>query len=144
MSLSSYQSRCSLLLIAAGLVMIRARRKRTGKQTPTAAKSSHWGFGGTKSENSMTNWQRKKNSNAEKKRKLQLEVRSRNSSATEDALKLWRIEESSSEFTLYDFPELAAATGGFSDENLLGRGGFGPVYKASRCLIIPGSIMLDR
>ena len=84
----------------------------------------------------MTNWQRKKTSNAEKKRKLQLEVRSRNSSATEDALKLWRIEESSSEFTLYDFPELAAATGGFSDENLLGRGGFGPVHKASRCLIL--------
>ncbi|KAJ1291220.1 hypothetical protein BS78_02G301000 [Paspalum vaginatum] len=65
------------------------------------------------------------------KRKLQLQAQaqSRNSSATEDALKLWRIEESSSDFTLYDFPELAAATDGFSDENLLGRGGFGPVYK---------------
>ncbi|CAD6217788.1 unnamed protein product [Miscanthus lutarioriparius] len=81
-------------MVSVGLVMIRARRKRT-----------------------------------EKKRKPQLEAQSRNSSATEDALKLWRIEESSSEFTLYDFPELAAATGGFSDENLLGRGGFGPVYK---------------
>ncbi|CAL5072344.1 unnamed protein product [Urochloa decumbens] len=63
------------------------------------------------------------------KRKQQLQAQSRNSSATEDALKLWRIEESSTEFTLYDFAELAAATGDFSDENLLGRGGFGPVYK---------------
>ena len=46
-------------LIAAGLVMIRARRKRTGKLTPTAAKSSHWG---QKSwiENSMTNWKKEK------------------------------------------------------------------------------------
>jgi serine/threonine protein kinase len=54
---------------------------------------------------------------------------SRNSSKTEEALKLWRIEESGSEFTLYDLAELAAATGDFSDENRLGRGGFGPVYK---------------
>ncbi|CAM0879137.1 unnamed protein product [Alopecurus aequalis] len=28
-----------------------------------------------------------------------------------------------------DLPVLEAATGGFSDDNLLGRGGFGPVYK---------------
>ncbi|CAN6183634.1 unnamed protein product [Urochloa humidicola] len=63
------------------------------------------------------------------KRKLQLQAHSRNSTATQEALKLWRIEESSTEFTLYDFAELAAATGDFSDENLLGRGGFGPVYK---------------
>lgn len=60
------------------------------------------------------------------------QVRSRNSSKTEQALKLWRIEESSSELTLYDFTELAAATADFSDENRLGKGGFGPVYKASR------------
>ncbi|KAF7000647.1 hypothetical protein CFC21_016510 [Triticum aestivum] len=53
----------------------------------------------------------------------------RNNSKTEEALKLWKIEESSSEFTLYDFPELAAATDNFSDENKLGQGGFGPVYK---------------
>ncbi|KAM0880145.1 hypothetical protein ACQ4PT_033779 [Festuca glaucescens] len=30
-----------------------------------------------------------------------------------------------------DLPVLEAATAGFSDRNLLGRGGFGPVYKAS-------------
>uniref|UniRef100_A0A453DLA2 non-specific serine/threonine protein kinase n=2 Tax=Aegilops tauschii subsp. strangulata TaxID=200361 RepID=A0A453DLA2_AEGTS len=53
----------------------------------------------------------------------------RNNSKTEEALKLWKIEESSSEFTLYDFPELAAATDNFSEEKKLGQGGFGPVYK---------------
>ncbi|XP_044965500.1 putative cysteine-rich receptor-like protein kinase 20 [Hordeum vulgare subsp. vulgare] len=53
----------------------------------------------------------------------------RNNSKTEEALKLWKIEESSSEFILYDFPELAAATDNFSEENKLGQGGFGPVYK---------------
>ncbi|OEL29474.1 Cysteine-rich receptor-like protein kinase 10 [Dichanthelium oligosanthes] len=35
------------------------------------------------------------------KRKLQLQAQPRNSSATEEALKLWRIEESSTEFTSY-------------------------------------------
>ncbi|GJN11497.1 hypothetical protein PR202_ga29695 [Eleusine coracana subsp. coracana] len=52
-------------------------------------------------------------------------------SKTQEALKLWRIEESDSDFTLYDFTEMSAATGNFSFSNRLGRGGFGPVYKAS-------------
>jgi hypothetical protein len=43
---------------------------------------------------------------------------------------LWKIEESSSEFTLYEFPELGVATDYFSEDNKLGTGGFGPVYKA--------------
>ena len=43
---------------------------------------------------------------------------------------LWQTE-SSSGFTLFNFSELAAATGHFSDENRLGHGGFGTVYKAS-------------
>jgi hypothetical protein len=58
---------------------------------------------------------------------------SRSSSKTEEALKLWKIEESGSEFTLYDFPELGAATNNFSEDNKLGTGGFGPVYKAYIC-----------
>ncbi|CAN6205619.1 unnamed protein product [Urochloa humidicola] len=72
---------------------------------------------------------------AQRKRagKAELQVRgrghSRNNSKTEEALKLWRIEESSSEFTVFNFSELTAATGDFSDDNLLGKGGFGPVYK---------------
>ncbi|XP_015694662.2 cysteine-rich receptor-like protein kinase 10, partial [Oryza brachyantha] len=59
----------------------------------------------------------------------QLEAHSRNSSKTEEALKLWRIEESSTDFTLYAFYDLAAATDNFSEDHRLGRGGFGPVYK---------------
>lgn len=44
-----------------------------------------------------------------------------------------RAAEEGDEWSLFiDLPVLEAATGGFSDDNLLGRGGFGPVYKASR------------
>nr|CAB3458181.1 unnamed protein product [Digitaria exilis] len=52
----------------------------------------------------------------------------------EQVLKLWRIEESDSEFSLYDFDQIADATGNFSDENKLGQGGFGPVYKKGKIL----------
>ena len=48
----------------------------------------------------------------------------------EDAL-VWRLEEKSSEFTLYDFSEILQATDNFFKENLLGQGGFGPVYKVN-------------
>ncbi|XP_066311903.1 cysteine-rich receptor-like protein kinase 10 [Miscanthus floridulus] len=46
----------------------------------------------------------------------------------ENAL-VWRIEEKSSEFTLFDLSELLEATENFAEENRLGQGGFGPVYK---------------
>ncbi|XP_021309272.1 putative cysteine-rich receptor-like protein kinase 20 [Sorghum bicolor] len=82
-------------LLVAGLLLIRAQRKRAAGKRRLPMKT-------------------------------RVQTRSRNSSKTEEALKLWRIEESSSGFTLYDFAELAAATGDFSDENLLGKGGFGP------------------
>ncbi|KAL6656682.1 hypothetical protein ACP70R_004462 [Stipagrostis hirtigluma subsp. patula] len=81
------------VMLVAGILLIRAQRKRAG----TA--------------------------------RLQARAHSRGSSKTEEALKAWRIEESSSEFTLYDFSELAAATGDFAEESRLGRGGFGPVYR---------------
>jgi hypothetical protein len=48
----------------------------------------------------------------------------------EDAL-VWRLEEKSSEFTLFDLSEILHTTHNFSQENLLGKGGFGPVYKVN-------------
>jgi hypothetical protein len=43
----------------------------------------------------------------------------------------WTLEEKSSEFTLFDFSEILHDTHNFSKENLLGQGGFGPVYKVN-------------
>ncbi|KAG2571514.1 hypothetical protein PVAP13_7KG127600 [Panicum virgatum] len=48
---------------------------------------------------------------------------------TEENALVWRIEEKSSEFTLFDLSQLLQATENFSEGNRLGQGGFGPVYK---------------
>ncbi|KAI5001951.1 hypothetical protein ZWY2020_026601 [Hordeum vulgare] len=66
------------------------------------------------------------------KRRRKGKSNSNNKAATntpEEYALVWRLEEKSSEFTLFDFPEILQATGNFSNENLLGQGGFGPVYK---------------
>ncbi|CAN6372738.1 unnamed protein product [Urochloa humidicola] len=47
----------------------------------------------------------------------------------EDGTIVWGLEGRSSEFMVYDFSEVLEATANFSDENKLGQGGFGPVYK---------------
>nr|CAD1819181.1 unnamed protein product [Ananas comosus var. bracteatus] len=48
---------------------------------------------------------------------------------TDEVSRLWKSEESSSEFSLFDFPTIANSTNNFSIESKLGEGGFGPVYK---------------
>ncbi|RCV38865.1 hypothetical protein SETIT_8G176800v2 [Setaria italica] len=47
----------------------------------------------------------------------------------EDEAIVWGLEGRSSEFMIYDFPQVLEATANFSAENKLGQGGFGPVYK---------------
>ncbi|WVZ66170.1 hypothetical protein U9M48_015432 [Paspalum notatum var. saurae] len=61
-----------------------------------------------------------------KRRKMNLMVEPEN---VDEVLKLWRIENVSLEFSLYDFSQIVAATDNFSPKNILGEGGFGPVYK---------------
>jgi hypothetical protein len=51
----------------------------------------------------------------------------------DEILRSWRIEDASLEFSLYDFSQIADATVNFSPKNMIGEGGFGPVYKVFPC-----------
>ncbi|WVZ50650.1 LOW QUALITY PROTEIN: hypothetical protein U9M48_001884 [Paspalum notatum var. saurae] len=51
--------------------------------------------------------------------------------ALEEEALIWGQEGRSSEFTIYDFSQVLDATNNFSEENKLGQGGFGPVYKGA-------------
>jgi hypothetical protein len=44
----------------------------------------------------------------------------------------WSIEQSNSELTIFHFSQVSEATKVFSEENKLGQGGFGPVYKVEK------------
>ncbi|CAO2142252.1 unnamed protein product [Urochloa humidicola] len=48
---------------------------------------------------------------------------------SKDGALVWELEGRNSEFTVYDFLQILEATDNFSDENKLGQGGFGSVYK---------------
>ncbi|KAG8055162.1 hypothetical protein GUJ93_ZPchr0001g32976 [Zizania palustris] len=50
---------------------------------------------------------------------------------TDSAIKLWESEEAGSHFVLFSFSQLANSTNNFSEQNKLGEGGFGPVYKGN-------------
>ncbi|XP_047067381.1 cysteine-rich receptor-like protein kinase 6 isoform X2 [Lolium rigidum] len=47
----------------------------------------------------------------------------------DEILRLWKMEDTGSEFALYDFSQIADATDNFAPAKILGEGGFGPVYK---------------
>ena len=42
---------------------------------------------------------------------------------------LWTIQDTDSEFTMFDFRQIIESTDNFCNENKLGQGGFGAVYK---------------
>ncbi|ONM37297.1 G-type lectin S-receptor-like serine/threonine-protein kinase CES101 [Zea mays] len=48
---------------------------------------------------------------------------------TSDAIKLWEGEKTSTYFAVFSFSQIRNGTDKFSTENMLGEGGFGPVYK---------------
>ncbi|KAG2565159.1 cysteine-rich receptor-like protein kinase 6 isoform X2 [Panicum virgatum] len=52
-----------------------------------------------------------------------------NLTRVEDVSSLWTIQDTDSEFTMFDFHQIVESTDNFCDENKLGQGGFGAVYK---------------
>lgn len=54
----------------------------------------------------------------------------------DEILRLWKMEDTGSEFSLYDFSQIADATDNFSPCKILGEGGFGPVYKVFSIIFI--------
>lgn len=49
-----------------------------------------------------------------------------------DEALIWGVEGRSSDFLIYEFSQILEATCNFSEENKLGQGGFGPVYKTKQ------------
>lgn len=56
---------------------------------------------------------------------------------------VWTMEGNiTSVFQLFDFAQIQKATCNFSEENKLGQGGFGPVYKVYILTVIIGAIVV--
>ncbi|CAD6269131.1 unnamed protein product [Miscanthus lutarioriparius] len=52
-----------------------------------------------------------------------------NLTRVDDVSSLWTIQDTDSEFTMFDFRQILESTDNFCNENKLGQGGFGAVYK---------------
>jgi hypothetical protein len=48
----------------------------------------------------------------------------------------WEMEAHLSEFWVFGLHQILEATDNFSEENKLGEGGFGPVYKVNTCIAL--------
>uniref|UniRef100_A0A0D9XTW0 Protein kinase domain-containing protein n=1 Tax=Leersia perrieri TaxID=77586 RepID=A0A0D9XTW0_9ORYZ len=68
-----------------------------------------------------------------KHRKGKVSLQKNNMDVHKDEALDWGIEERTSGFTFFDFSQVLNATNDFSEENKLGEGGFGPVYKVRHC-----------
>ena len=60
-----------------------------------------------------------------------------------DSSLLARDDEDDGEIHYFDFTTILTATNNFSDDNKLGEGGFGPVYKVKRNLSFYANAFLD-
>jgi hypothetical protein len=52
-----------------------------------------------------------------------------NLTRVDDVSSIWTIQDTDSEFTMFDFRQIVESTDNFCNENKLGQGGFGAVYK---------------
>jgi hypothetical protein len=52
-----------------------------------------------------------------------------NLTRVDDVSSLWTIQDTDSEFTMFHFRQILESTDNFCNENKLGQGGFGAVYK---------------